>query len=440
MLAGQLLQFVRLTVPAAHVTAPWQEQLQKRAFVPQHLAGLGGTTVYGLTSQRVALELINMQFGVELLGPPDLPQATDLFLLRDDLARQTGFLVPVGDATPVFASAGAKRLVLSATADGVVVAIPPDVDHGVDAFHFDSARQGHTLKLTPDPLLWDTAPPPAELAAAALGPQTLPPEVAAEFARIDAAAVTQTVGRYSGQRALDGSEGGTRVKSRHILEEGNARVVDQLVADLDVAGQGRLQVRRHPFSHAGRTLQNVEAELVGTSPELVLVTAHLDSTAGSEPGYNPRNDPAPGADDDASGVAGVLAVAERFANLAAAGTLTRTVRFVLFNAEEQGLIGSRAYARRSKARGEVIAAVWQMDMIGFNRDAPQKWELHAGFEAAAAVETCPSWPARRAGPAGRPNPSTATVAPLQRPGWRPGVWSERPRFVPGPRVPSVPVV
>ncbi|MGH8658950.1 MAG: M28 family metallopeptidase, partial [Gammaproteobacteria bacterium] len=311
---------------------------------------------------------------------------------------------------------------------------------GVDAFHFDSARQGHTLKLTPDPLLWDTAPPPAELAAAALGPQTLPPEVAAEFARIDAAAVTQTVGRYSGQRALDGSEGGTRVKSRHILEEGNARVVDQLVADLDVAGQGRLQVRRHPFSHAGRTLQNVEAELVGTSPELVLVTAHLDSTAGSEPGYNPRNDPAPGADDDASGVAGVLAVAERFANLAAAGTLTRTVRFVLFNAEEQGLIGSRAYARRSKARGEVIAAVWQMDMIGFNRDAPQKWELHAGFEAAAAVETCPSWPARRAGPAGRPNPSTATVAPLQRPGWRPGVWSERPRFVPGPRVPSVPVV
>lgn len=83
----------------------------------------------------------------------------------------------------------------------------------------------------------------------------------------------------------------------------------------------------------------------------------------------------------------MLAVAERFANLAAGGALPRTMRFVLFNAQEQGLIGSRAYARRSKARGEVIAAVWQMDMIGFNRDAPRAWELHAGFEASAAVET-----------------------------------------------------
>jgi leucyl aminopeptidase len=79
-------------------------------------------------------------------------------------------------------------------------------------------------------------------------------------------------------------------------------------------------------------------------------------------------------------------VAGRFAKLAAAGPLSRTMRFVLFNAEEQGLISSRAYASRSKTRQEVIAAVWQMDMIGFNQDAPRAWELHAGFEVSAAVE------------------------------------------------------
>jgi hypothetical protein len=387
VLAGQQLQFVRLTVSTGHIASPWQEQLRMRAFAPQHFAGPGGTVVYGLTSQRVALELIAMQFGVELLGPPDLPQAADLFLLRDDLARQTGFLAPANDATSVFASTGAAHLILSASDEGLVIAVPPDVDRGVDAFHFDSARHGHTLKLTPDALLWETEPPTAEMATAALGPAPLPPEVAAEFARIDATALARTVERYSGQRALDGSaEGGARVKSRHILEEGNARAVDQLVADLDAAGQRRFRVRRHSFSHAGRTLENVEAELAGASPELVLVTAHLDSTAGSEPGYDPRNDPAPGADDDASGVAAVLAVAECLASLTTDVRLNRTVRFVLFNAEEQGLVGSRAYARRSKSRVELIVAVWQMDMIGFNRDAPRKWELHVGFEVSAAVE------------------------------------------------------
>src|SRR5262249_16178983 len=61
-------------------------------------------------------------------------------------------------------------------------------------------------------------------------------------------------------------------------------------------------------------------------------------------------------------------------------------RFVLFNAEEQGLIGSQAYARLSKSRGEPIVAVWQMDMIGYNKLEPRTWEVHAGFEASPAVE------------------------------------------------------
>ena len=218
----------------------------------------------------------------------------------------------------MFASAGAEHLVLSATADGLVVAVPPDVDRGVDAFHFDSARHGHTLKMTPDPLLWETAPPTAGPTAAALAPPTSPAGGGRGIRpnRPGGDDDEQLSGTAGSERST-AREGATRVKSRHILEDGNARAVDQVVADLECAGQGRFQVRRHPFSHAGRTLQNVEAELVGASPELVLVTAHLDSTAGSEPGYDPRNDPAPGADDDASGVAGVLAVAERFATLTA---------------------------------------------------------------------------------------------------------------------------
>ncbi|MDR6859874.1 M20/M25/M40 family metallo-hydrolase [Variovorax guangxiensis] len=385
VLDGEALQFVRLTVPPALAHSAWRETLRLRAVVPLHASGPNGTIVVALTSQRVMLELVTMQFAVELLGTPGLPQATDLFLLRDDIGRQTGFLKTQGDAAQVFARPAARALMLSANAQGVLAAVPADLQDGIDALHFDHARHGHTLKLMPDPLLW-AEPAEASYGATGFAPPAVPGPVKEELNRIDADAITASVERYAGQRALDGSNAGARIRSRHILSPDNARAVRQLVADLTAAGAGALQVHRHAFSHAGRTLHNVEAELRGASSELVLVTAHLDSSAAFEAGFDPRRDPAPGADDDASGVAAVLAVAECFSRLAAAGTPKRTVRFVLFNAEEQGLIGSRAYARRCKARGEAIAAVWQMDMIGFNDDEPRKWELHVGHEASAAVE------------------------------------------------------
>lgn len=83
----------------------------------------------------------------------------------------------------------------------------------------------------------------------------------------------------------------------------------------------------------------------------MLVTAHLDSTAARAPGYRAATDPAPGADDDASGVAAVLTAAPAILSLAGSvGGPRREIRFVLFNAEEHGLVGSRAYARDVAAR------------------------------------------------------------------------------------------
>jgi hypothetical protein len=48
--------------------------------------------------------LINMGFGVELLGDPNAPLTSDLFILRDDLAASTGFLNEAGEAGRFFAS------------------------------------------------------------------------------------------------------------------------------------------------------------------------------------------------------------------------------------------------------------------------------------------------------------------------------------------------
>jgi Zn-dependent M28 family amino/carboxypeptidase len=135
----------------------------------------------------------------------------------------------------------------------------------------------------------------------------------------------------------------------------------------------------------------VEAVLPGAAAgPAVLVTAHLDSTAafgavvedGAERPYEPERDPAPGADDDASGVAAVLAVARCLARLLEGGwTHVAPVRLVLFNAEEQGLVGSKAFARAAAGRGDAISAVLQMDMVGYMpaEHAPRwNFEVHAG--------------------------------------------------------------
>jgi Zn-dependent M28 family amino/carboxypeptidase len=72
---------------------------------------------------------------------------------------------------------------------------------------------------------------------------------------------------------------------------------------------------------------------------------------------------------------------------AALGLPRRELRFVLFNAEEHGLIGSRAYAQEQSRLGARIIAVFQLDMIGFDDNPARAFELHAGYSASAAVQS-----------------------------------------------------
>jgi hypothetical protein len=115
----------------------------------------------------------------------------------------------------------------------------------------------------------------------------------------------------------------------------------------------------------------------GYGADLVIVGCHLDSTAGFEPGYVASTDPAPGRDDNASGVAGVLSMARHMWSLR--GKLTHTVRFCFFNAEESGLVGSKAYAAKMKSLDAPIRAVVCLDMVGHNSDVNRIFEIHAGY-------------------------------------------------------------
>lgn len=87
---------------------------------------------------------------------------------------------------------------------------------------------------------------------------------------------------------------------------------------------------------------------------LVEVGAHWDSKQGS-----------PGADDNASGVAGLLETARALRTL---GPRQRGVRFCLFGEEEEWMLGSREHVSDIEAGGEVVEGLIVLEMIGF-RDA-----------------------------------------------------------------------
>jgi hypothetical protein len=115
-------------------------------------------------------------------------------------------------------------------------------------------------------------------------------------------------------------------------------------------------VRMQPFDVPGRSRQhNVLCGPDGAHPGFVLVCAHYDSLSES-PGTS-----APGADDNASGLAVLLEAAELLRSV----TLRRGVLFAAFGGEEQGLLGSMACAEVAAAEGWRIDVVLNLDMVAY---------------------------------------------------------------------------
>lgn len=95
--------------------------------------------------------------------------------------------------------------------------------------------------------------------------------------------------------------------------------------------------------------------------EIVVLGAHLDSINGGSGGNTSQR--APGADDDASGIATLTEVL-RIA-MASGWKPKRTVKFMGYAAEEVGLRGSNAIAQAHKAAGANVVAVLQLDMTNY---------------------------------------------------------------------------
>lgn len=379
------LRDVRITVPQVQAGEDWRAELRDLPLLPLHVTGEAGATVYAIATPAAAARLDDLGFWVDRLGTEDEPLTTDLYLLRDDRQLGSGFLTFDGNSTDFFEAGPAARSVLASTQEGLFVAVA--AGSSVESYHFSGAQHGHNLKLMPSAALIEKLDDRAGLAQTRLAAVAITPaEQEILDSRIQPQHLTGHVERYTG--AQPAGTNGAVIKSRHIHHADNAVAVTTLVADLERIGAGRLAVHRHRFTHEGRPLDNVEAELPGTGLDgVVLVTAHLDATGARQAGYQPALDPAPGADDDASGVAGVLAAADAIGALDATRRVPRrTVRFVLFNAEEHGLVGSHAYARDQAVLGTPIVAVFQLDMIGYDVLPERTFELHAGFTPSPAVE------------------------------------------------------
>jgi hypothetical protein len=120
-------------------------------------------------------------------------------------------------------------------------------------------------------------------------------------------------------------------------------------------------------------LYNIVAVLKGSiHPEQrILVTAHYDTIVlngptggtannGETPAMADPDSPAPGVTDDGSGVACVMELARIMSQY----EFEKTIVFIAFAGEEEGLVGSTLYSAKAKAEGQKIEAVLNNDIIG----------------------------------------------------------------------------
>jgi Zn-dependent M28 family amino/carboxypeptidase len=123
---------------------------------------------------------------------------------------------------------------------------------------------------------------------------------------------------------------------------------------------------RQEYQASRKTFANIEVELKGENfpEEIIIVGAHYDSARGS-----------PGANDNASGIAALLALCRSFAHK----RISRTIRFVAFTNEERPFLrtphmGSRVYASRSRARSEIVKAMFSLETIGYySKEKGSQW-------------------------------------------------------------------
>ena len=171
--------------------------------------------------------------------------------------------------------------------------------------------------------------------------------------------------------------------SRRVADEllaSTGKTIDQLESEINSSGAPGsravpgvvIEARRAIRDRRVVQTRNVVGVIEGSDPvlknEYVLVTGHYDHVGQKDQFiYH-------GADDNASATAAVLAIAEAFRALPTPPK--RSVMFLVFEAEEDGLLGAFHYVANPIVPLDKTVAVLNMDMIGRDEDSPT-WNTHA---------------------------------------------------------------
>lgn len=303
----------------------------------------------------------------------DTTRAMTLDETRGALARlllYMGSSAPARSRVAVAASASATALVAAVL---VMAACKPARSRGAS----EAVDRGAGLAGTGAP----TAPTaPTAPAAADPAPAPAPPDaapapdaaVAAVPSCVDdgepyAAAGLRARVSFLASEALDGRVPGTdgdRAARAHIVERFRC---------LGLTAGAAAGSYEQPFDDTANVVGYIPGADAKVGSEIILVTAHHDHLG---KGYL-------GANDNASGVAALLAVAQ---GVRRHGAPRRTVAFVTFGAEEQGLVGSTYFVAHPPAAIPLdrVVEIINIDMVG----------SHSSANAVAAFGTFPKLPAR----------------------------------------------
>jgi leucyl aminopeptidase len=154
--------------------------------------------------------------------------------------------------------------------------------------------------------------------------------------------------------------------NRYYTTTGGTDASNWLKAKWEGMATGRSDITVAQFAHTGYNQKSVILTIAGTdnAAEVVVLGGHLDSISGSSSGETTR---APGADDDASGIASMT---EALRALIASGYKPRrTIKMIGYAAEEVGLRGSQAIAQNFKANNVNVVGVMQLDMTNYKGSA-----------------------------------------------------------------------
>ncbi|MFT4522640.1 MAG: hypothetical protein ACI8ZN_001590 [Bacteroidia bacterium] len=174
-------------------------------------------------------------------------------------------------------------------------------------------------------------------------------------AEVNLDSLIKTVREFSGEDSTMLND--TMVLIQHrVSNKGNDLAADYLADRLQALG---LQVEVLNYRKTGR---NIVGTITGkTNPDSIyIICAHYDAVAD----YC--------ADDNASGSATVLEAA-RIMNKYC---FNNTIKFIFFDEEELGLIGSKYYADTAFVHGDKIVGVLNMDMLGYDGDSNRVFDIH----------------------------------------------------------------